>query len=761
MEKKIIEEILRIKKLMSENQTSNNFIIEQGNIPKAYLPSKPTPATLSPQTNLLLQPVSTREQDTKQGFIVDPCGVPEVPTQKFLDGSPIPRNSVDYRQEATTRATLFNSLQDVMECWDFQLFDENSNAANSMYLGDQPIYLDSVNGYYFFADESQQVRIYLPKDEFFKSMAGKVKSIIAYNTCKEACSSKNSNPVLSKLYTVLYNLKDPKKAMLTTIMTATGPVPEDSGDPSRGWAIDYSAVRSTGYFGVGEAIGKETFSPSDFTELSLENYGEQFARSQFDIWYDSVGGTALSIGVAIGVSMLSEGTLAPLMLDWVASQGARTLGVFLIKQAAEYAIAIPEFIYLKERGMDSQAAFILLLAHIPVFESLWIQPKFKLDRDIIYGQTTELLNRYRQGSFKTPADFKNYLKSLPEQERIMMETVFKTVGDELIKNPNLFRKSFAEELQFIVRKVNKGELDKAQRAFTRLSNTHKFVIPTTSQSLIKGAKIFGAIMFPAFGIQAGLTELIEENPIVKDPAKLGRVVQALELLPELLNSEQANILKVKEQEYKEMISASTRDQNYALLVAGTTGLLKILEDTDKVIGSKIKLTNEKSNQIESAKGKITSEFVSLYLGFIISRIVKEKYDSYTKGNGGYSAIASKVEKSWSMVIIDQTLYTDFCTDITLVNPPKTKQESCLFRDWVVKNHKEFKFEGPLPDKTTGLKQLTLCPVWERNFKFTDDFYLKECGFKYAWVSYYKEYLKLNKKNVGSTALSKQPPQKPQ
>jgi hypothetical protein len=304
-------------------------------------------------------------------------------------------------------------------------------------------------------------------------------------------------------------------------------------------------------------------------------------------------------------------------------------------------------------------------------------------------------------------------------------------------------------------------LDKAQRAFTRLSNTHRFTIPTTSQSLIRGAKIFGVIMFPAFGIQAGLTELIEENPIVKDPAKLGKITKALESLPEMIQTDQANILKAKQGEYKADIDNAIIKQDYALLVRGTTGMLQILEDTDKVLGGTIKLNNKTNTEFQSNKGTITSQYVSLYLGFIVKRIYQEKLESFKNGKGNYSAIEAKVKQAWAMTTIDQTLYTDFCQDITLVNPPKTKQESCVFRDWVLKSQPQFRFEGPLPNKTTTNMSLTACPVWERNTRFPNDFYLKECGFKYAWTSLGRTYLRQNKTSVGNQSITKQPPKQPQ
>lgn len=766
MEKKILEEILRIKKLMGNNLIPNDFLIEQGyteksNMPLAYRQDyNPTPAVLSPQTNLRLNPVSPTTQTTKQGFIVDPCGVPEVPSQKFLDGNTIPRNSVDYKQEVTTIPTLFNDIQDVMECWDFKLFDSTSNAANCMYLGDRTMYLDEVNGYYFFADDSQQVRIYLPKDEFFKSLAGKVKSIVAYKTCRDACSSKNSQPALENVYTLMYNLQDPKKAMLTSVMTPEGPIFQASEDISRGWQIDYSAVKDVGYFNIGNVVTNDTVTPSNISELSLANYGKEFARSQFDIWYDSFGGTIISIGIAVAASVFSEGTLAPIMLQWIASQGARTLGVFLIKQTAEYVIAIPEIVYLLERGENSQAAFIFLLAHIPVVENKWIQPMLKIDKDIVYGQTVELLNRYRNGTFKTPADVKNFMKKLPEEIRKKMETVFKITADELVSNPNLFKKNFAREIQYIVNKASKGELDKVERAFQRVQTKYAYKIPKTSQKLLKGVKIFGIIMFPAMGINYGLTEIIEESPIAKDPYKLGKITQALEFLPKLLEAGEQNILKAKQENFKAKINTAFQNQDYPLLVDGVSGLLKILEDTDKIMDGKIKMTSSAKIEFESNKGDVTSEFVSILLGFIVKRIAKEKLESYKKGQAGYSAFQKEVEKILNTYVYDQNLYTSFCVDETLLgNVPKTKQESCSFRDWVIKTHSDFQFPAKQPDGSVLQLKLTSCRTWESlTTKFPDDFYLKECGFKYAWTDYGDDYEKTLKVNPQKTK-DRLPPKK--
>ena len=189
-------------------------------------------------------------------------------------------------------------------------------------------------------------------------------------------------------------------------------------------------------------------------------------------------------------------------------------------------------------------------------------------------------------------------------------------------------------------------------------------------------------------------------------------------------------------------------------------MLKILEDTDKVMGGTIKLTDKADTVFQSNKGTITSQYVSLYLGFIVKRIYNEKKESYKNGKGNYSVAETKAILALAMVVTDQALYTDFCQDITLTNPPKTKQESCVFRDWVIKNKSQFRFEGPMGKRMVKMS-LSPCLGWEKNRNFTDDFFLKECGFKYAWESYGEFYLKQNKTSIGNQSLTKTPPKKPQ
>ena len=79
--------------------------------------------------------------------------------------------------------------------------------------------------------------------------------------------------------------------------------------------------------------------------------------------------------------------------------------------------------------IDSDAIFVAILAHVPLFQYAWLNKAFKIDPDIVYGQTTELLNKYRRGVYKTPADMKNHLKQLaktnPELAKYLKENNYR------------------------------------------------------------------------------------------------------------------------------------------------------------------------------------------------------------------------------------------------------------------------------------------------------------------------------------------------
>lgn len=696
------------------------------------------------------------EANKKPGFLVDPCGWVDTslnPQAKSeLNLGTQYRNEVGYRQQDGMRASVYNESQPIMECWDCQIFDGNSNAANCMFIPGKQIMYDDF-GYFVFVDDQNQVRLYLPKNEFFTSMANKIKSIVAYKTCSDACSAKEKGiaPKTEEIYTIIYTLKYPEKAILSQTMGPNGLVVEDSGDITRGWEISSGGVKETGYFNFKDAYkGGESDQLGAGEELSLENYAEKYAKSDFDIWYDGKWGTMVSIGVAVFAGWAAGAYLAPAMLGWVEAQGARTLGKMIIELAVEYVIAAPEIVYLNERGMTAQMVFIGLLAHIPVIQYKWIDPKFGLDPDIVYGQSTELFNRYRSGQFKTPGDLKTWLKNLDPEVRVQMEKVLKIVGDELVANPSLFRQSFADQMAQVVKKATKGDLDKVTKAWTKIEKNYQFKIPTASQNLLKTGKIMGIIMVPAFGLNYALTEIISENPIVKDPLKLGEVQKALETLTVRLEESQKKQLASLMMITDNKINQAILNQDYGQLVSGITDRLRMFEDTQNLKNASLNL---KTGKIQT-RAEIISPFVTTLLGFLLKKIADEQKASYAKGMALISETANILKKTLNITFEQQELaLTNFCPGLKQKQTTlKTKQEVCAFKDWVKTYHKDFSHTVKLNGQEFTA-YLTSCATWDQNnIKHTDNFYLSECLFLYAWEKYGSEYTKsvltpLNKKSA--------------
>jgi hypothetical protein len=750
MKNKIIQELNKIKFLNNHidfYDEISSLIEEQSTLPLAYQQQTSTPSQnnlLSPDNAIIKQvQADTENRNKTPGFVIDPC------TDSSTDEDGDKTTDYDYNQAVSVRATVFNDSQDIMECWDCQIFTSASNAANSMYIPGKIIYQDPEYGYFFYGDDKSTVRVYLPKDEFFTQYTNKVKSITAYKTCKDACAKQNG-----ETYTLVYNLKDPSKAIFTLVMTESGPVLSTDDTINRGWELNYSIVKDTGYFSMGgqnvDPANVSGLDASKITELSLANYSEDYARSPFDKLYDSGLGTIAMIVGAVVVSVISEGTLAPAMIGWIESQAARTILTTVISLTTEYALAIPEIMYLQSRGKDSDAIFVAILAHVPLFQYAWLNKAFKIDSDIVYGQTTELLNKYRRGVYKTPADMKNHLKQLaktnPELAKYLKE-ILEAVGENIVKNPDLLKKSFANEIKNIIKNVDAGKLKRVEKAWQRVQRVENLV-PRGSGELVKTAKVFGVVMIPAMGVNYGLTEIIGENPLVRDPYRLGKITTALENLNQIItNSDDVKRLTTLIENTKKKCNQAINDENYPLLVEGATESLMLFEDMDMILTKTIKLKADGSATMDGLKKNISSPFVSMMLGVLITQAQKEAEASYAAGKANDSKTSNLV-RQYKIVNMFQEPNKFTCEAIVLdtnTNPPKTKQDSCTFRNWVIQYYPSFTFQKPKrtnPDRRADLvlNKLSACSYWEKNNKdYRDDFYLNECGYKLAWEQYGKNY----------------------
>ena len=741
MKTKIIQELNKIKFLNNHNDFYDEIIslIEE----QAYS----LPLTLSPDIGLIKQAAADLENRNKTpGFAIDPC------TDSSTDEDGDKTTEIDYNQGVTIRSTIFNDSQDIMECWDCQIFTSESNAANCMYIPGKTIYQDPDFGYFFYGDDQENVRVYLPKDEFFTQYQNKVKSITAYKTCSDACKKQNG-----ELFSLVYNLKDPSQAIFTTVMTPEGPKMTGDNTINRGWTLNYSIVKDTGYFSMGgqntDPYHVTSLEPSKITELNLSNYAQDYVRSPFDTLFDSGLGTVIMIIGAVGVSILSEGTLAPAMIGWIESQAARTILTTVISMTTEYALAIPEILYLQKRGKETDAVFVAILAHVPLFQAAWLNRAFKIDPDVVYGQTTELLNKYRMGKYKTPADMKNHLKELsktnPELAKYL-GNILETVGQNIVKNPDLIKRSFATEIKNIIKNTDAGKLKRVERAWQRVQRVND-LMPANSAALLKTAKVFGVIMVPAIGINYGLTTIMGENPLVKDPYRLGRVTAALESLGSIVaNSADVKKLQALVESSSQKCNTAIVNQDYTLLVEGATEIINNLEQIDAILDKTVTLNANGSAEMTGLKKNITSPFVSALLGVLIKQVEAEANASLEAGRANESKTADLVKKYFNMNIF-QVSDKFTCEEIILKDgPPKTKQEVCAFTGWMKQFYGSFRYKKPKNKNRTKedsiSKQLSACSFWEsKNKEYKDDFYLNECGFKLAWVQYGKIYRDSNGK----------------
>jgi hypothetical protein len=320
----------------------------------------------------------------------------------------------------------------------------------------------------------------------------------------------------------------------------------------------------------------------------------------------------------------------------------------------------------------------------------------------------------------------------------------------LVANPSLFRESFANQMKQVVKKATKGDLDKVTKAWTKIEKTYQFKIPTASQNLLKTGKIMGIIMVPAFGLNYALTEIISENPIVKDPLKLGEVQKALETLTARLEESQKKQLASLMMITDNKINQAILNQDYGQLVSGITDRLRMFEDTQNLKNASLNL---KTGKIQT-RAEIISPFVTTLLGFLLKKIGEEQKASYAKGMALISETANVLKNTLGMTFEQQELaLTSFCPGLKQKQTTlKTKQEVCAFKDWVKTNHKDFSHTVKLNGQEFTA-YLTSCATWDQNnIKHTDNFYLSECLFLYAWEKYGSEYTKsvltpLNKKSA--------------
>ena len=641
--------------------------------------------------------------------------------------NPKSKDGVLYRQTFKPHKGYFDNQMMLGECFDIVKFTANDNAVTSMNIPNEKIFKDYI-GYYIKGKTnsyggSRDIRIYLPKDEFFKSLSDVVKSFTAYPTCSDQKTKEGG-----RKYNLVYQLNDTSKAVINQVVDGNGISIEDS-DPARGWIISQFGGNQSGYFrGKSEEYGDgpETLTndilPQDFSEYSLENYGEEYGRSSFDIWYDTKWGTAVSMIAAI---LVSVGTAGIANLIGVASR-ATILGFEL---AAELVIAIPEAKYLLGRGDNSTAAMVLIFALIPVLNASNFAKKITgtlTDKEIVDLIGTVSGNK----KLKTPGDIKLWIKSLDEKTRKFVEDSLQN-GSQYIRQVNK---------QQLVKDINNG-----LKKVINTANSRKVITKNVKESTEKlfsdlswlskhssTLKLIGLDLVTIFTTIPIMKTLIEDDKeIIRDPQ--GFLTTVENNIKKVFGNSNEKIRKKAEEEVKKLqsdfINATTPEDQ---LNKGKL-LLNFLKDIGDT--GRIDYKNMRTNIYKVLLLMVLDDIKKEYYVAYANNQTKEVLENKNK----YNQLVSNTIESPGVFELDQLGY---CADLPMT-PFQTYQEACNFLTWVDTNKGDkFNYTISFNDGTKlPLKGVKLCDVKKNEFDYSESFIMNECEIRNAYSQYGTEYSK--------------------
>ena len=353
------------------------------------------------------------------------------------------------------------------------------------------------NGYYLkiknsSIDSGTDLRVYLPKKEWFDQFKGSIRSITDY---EGTGGSKEKNT-----YGLCFYLKSPQNAIKTRFERPDGTVffgpPQNildpvtkqyTDDPSRGWSV-LDTYKMSGYFttegnvygnnlvessdknnvinevglsgegGYDDYYGSEQYiknaevdngearknklngeimsimnnPPSGLQEYEWATYGEKYGRSEFDRWYDGSSGTWIVIGLQIAGSI----AFAPLAEGWAAyaaSSASYSARKFAVYVGSELILGAWEASYLYNRGLTSQAGLVLFCCFLPLLTESTAFGRL-IGRPPGFDQAINNLvydvgSRSLRGSFITPAEFKKWFKGLEPGLRQEIQNMMEISAD--------------------------------------------------------------------------------------------------------------------------------------------------------------------------------------------------------------------------------------------------------------------------------------------------------------------------------------------
>lgn len=702
MDKELKNILSEMRRLMNYNRSQGSVINEQTFQEYIqYDPVKPN------------EPKKTGKVD-KTGWFYD---------QRFIK----PKNADGY----------FNSDMKLGECFKINVFDSTSNAANSM---DFPGIIKDPNpklGYFIYGDvlnsnnKSEKIRIYLPQDEFFTNLKGKIKSFIAYRTCNE--KEKNLYGVK---YTLIYQLNNPEKAIINQVITADG-VKYIDDDPSRGWGITFFNGTETGYFAEStnddenydepiNSFSKVNLLPGQFKEFTSGNYSEEFGKSEFDIIYDSGLGTALQIGGAIIIGIISGGigTLLTAGMESLIAARAITLGIEL---GSELLLGIPEAIYLKKRGMNTASTIVLLFSFIPLFNRMKLVTRLAGDmsQEEIQRFTLELANKAKGGEFSSPGDVQKWLNGLDANTRAWAERMIKE-GSAALKKLNT--KEVQEQLENGLKKlINETKVQNVAKGVAKnvydkeFSDLIKKINPTT----INGLKLAGIDVVATFGSIPLIMTIVKDNEeFIKDPQKI--LQNASENLNKIaMNFENTKVetLVNEVQKLKSTLDSNPNDMDAA----------RKYVDLSYDLG-----TLFEKRSMSEIKSEILNRFLLELLNEIKLEYFKAEFNKDVQNQA--ENLLNKLN-SFPTYVMDEfwtNIMCAHCTDLPFTDF-KIIDDVCNFIDWVNKTHgTDFKYKNPAGEIDGGLdncdKRKQVQPNWAL-MKY-------DCGVRTAYNLYKTEYEKI-------------------
>ena len=737
LDKILQEELNRIKDLLSEQPIPIEKKVEsfRGGEFKPKVPEIPT------YKGKLVPFLSPKERDEyyRSKFDKDPC------SDKNWNQATMGIDAL-YRQNKVQAPGYYTDFE-AGSCFAVSYFDGNEQPYQLMNLGNiaKGGVKTDANGDFFFVDSSiGEVKIYLPKKEFWQGTQGKVRSFMAFDSCQTACKFKkgeisggyeDGDGAFAKQYAVMYQLANPEKAYPSIEMTQTGPVETTLDSVDRGWKFMDTNVLYSGYFITSDV------NSTNRTEYSPGTWDTEYSTTPFDRWYDSGIGTLVQIGGAIVIGYLTGGLLAPALLAGIEAQGARILANYALQTAAELTIAIPEAAYLMDRGRESTAAFVMLMALIPV-----VQGKIfggEMADPAKYGFVHELFRKYGDGTFKTPADLKRYLKSLPEAQRAAAEKIFKESGEALIKNGDqIVKAELATALQKVIKntdqevinlefRVGYGSNVRALQQAQRLIDGY---VPTATQQKLKTVKIFGYTLGGAFAMHPVLAYLIKDSNAVS-PENIEKAKQNAIKIQNILGQKEVEFFtKESERLQKNLENAINKQDKNAALDAGT----EVLQFMDNMVN-----LSTFGFKFKDARESYKGNFFVTQVTFIESQLRKELIDSQMRN---IDRVTKLIENGIPIVIPEEmwkeatkACETEKLTIQGLVTPINMDTPTDLDMEIVCAFRSMFKSTTIVTCEELNAREKVLIPPKK--------YYLRDCELIKIWTSKTSVFLaRLKKEN---------------